>query len=98
MQLSDYDRAQMYQYVANYKRGAAEAARYQQVANPYTPVATATAVMAESEVVSNAADNQLSKFDLEADSRQLETPVGEIQYQDVADQIISIRIHSEHRV
>jgi hypothetical protein len=91
IQLSDYDRNQMYQYVANYKRGAADAARYQQVFNPYTPVAPAMAVMAESEVVSTAAENQLSKFDLEADSRDIEVTGEEVQYQDVADQIIKIK-------
>jgi hypothetical protein len=91
IQLSDYDRNQMYQYVANYKRGAADAARYQQVFNPYTPVAPAMAVLAESEVVSTAAENQLSKFDLEADSRDIEVTGEEVQYQDVADQIIKIK-------
>lgn len=91
VRLSPEELSSMYQYMANYKRGAFEVARYQEVTNPFTPVAPAMAALAEAQVTTTAANNQLNKFDLKADSRQIE-PEGEaVQYQDVAGQIRSIQ-------
>lgn len=89
--LSEYERQGMYQFISNYKRGAADVKRYSTVINPVTPVALSMATMAESEAVTNASLNQLNSLNIQSDSRQLEVEGEAVQYQDVADQIKSLQ-------
>ena len=56
-----------------------------------TPATDISTAIAESKLVSEAAQNQLAKFNLEANSKQLEATGEAVQYQDVADQIMKIK-------
>lgn len=90
IKLDDYATRQMYQLVSNHVRGSVESKNFQLVKNPYVPVAAAEAAIVESTVIQDTVGKQLSLFDFDADSREFASGTA-VQYQDVADQIESIR-------